>query len=375
MKKWLSFSIVLLFIMSLFLVPEHTMAVRSHITVEKYTFGPSEQQGSWVQGMVTTDDAIYFYDGMSIKKGKDGVITPYFDFKNLYDDFRPYKLASTSSIYSFLLAHMEFRKGDLYVSGLIFTDDDGGIRHYKDQIVMGQTYSVLFKVKPDKTHELLHIQQSKIHTGIPKVSRYYDNATGTYDNKPMTYADEYNYFDHTIHFDKIARPRFSFTETDDVLLTVQYTNHETYQEYIDIVHTKQGVLATIEVAADRKISPNVLAYLKGNRLRIHDEYGFYERDIRTTEPLIYTKLSEYEEYTKPTYRNGDMYFLNTKGFFKFQEDNGKFGKEWIIFATQVKWGIDISYYDWSDGKKGYLYLNDFSRPRDFWVIGNNHYKK
>lgn len=335
-----------------------------------WSLGPATEQGGWIQGMVTTKDYIYYWDASSLKQGKDGTKKTIFELKNLDSQLRPYNLDNNSSYFSFILSTIERKGNDTYVSGLIFKDTQKERLKARGKDIVGQTYTILFKVSKGQG-TVMHVSLSKNHLGV-STTGVWDNATGMPGGAPTQYESRM-LFNPIIHFDRVTPAKFSFYG-DNVILTRHQEDADTGKEWADVIEVtapyKATKLYTFNVNKDRKTFHYVYGVRNKTNLTIYDELGAATKHLASGR-TSYEKLSDKPFLTRPQQRDGKMYFLNEKGFFNLYKDkNNKYHANYLILPEKIPQQpyIEITNYDWSTAKGGVLYLSDWLRPRDFWSL-------
>lgn len=335
-----------------------------------YYLSKAPQQGAWLQGMVTTKDTIYTWDGSQLNKGVDGVNTNLFELEDMRLQLMPYKLDLNTSYYSFMMSAMELKGNDIYVSGLIFRDAQKDRLKSKGKDVVGQSYTILFKVSPSGKGTLLHVSLSKSHVGI-RTGGIWDNATGMPNGAPSPYESEL--FNPIVHFQNVTPAKFSFSG-NNVILTRHRENINTGQEWADIIEVTAPFKATrlhsFNVNKNRTTYHYVYGVRNKNILTVYDELGVATRNL-TTKKVTYEKLSDKPFLTRPQQRGGKMFFLNDTGFMNLYKDaKGKYHAKYLIRPEKIsgKPHIEITHYDWNIARGGVLYLSDWLRPRYFWSL-------
>lgn len=334
-----------------------------------WDLGEATQRGGWVQGMVTTKKAIYYWDGSQMKKGEDGKNKVIFDLKYIAKQLQPYGLDNNSAYFSFIMSDMQLKGNDFYISGLMFRDAQYDKKEFRKRDVVGETYSVLIKVT-NGVGTLMHASLSKTHTGYNSTG-VYDNATGMPNEAPTSYETR-ELFNPIVHFDRLTPAKFSFSGND--IIMTRHREKADGTEWADIVQVtgkfKGNILYSFNIDELRDRYYYVYGVKSGNTLTVYDDHGVTTVNLKTKKSS-YQKLSDEPYLTRPQQRGSKMFFLNEHGFFELYKDKkGKYHSKFIVKPEYIPGAphIEITFYDWSTARGGVLYMSDWLRPRKFWSI-------
>ncbi|KGX86677.1 hypothetical protein [Pontibacillus marinus] len=362
--------IILIMICLVVLVPMSASAEILYMNYPLPEKDSAKKSGAWLQGFITQKDRMVYFYNRKIKELKKGKSRTLYELNNLKDELKPYDLHLNNSINSFILGDMDIKDGDLYVSGLIFRDAQSDRKKLRGQYVVGETYSILFKVNEEED-ELLHIGLAKTHLGNDNSYVVHDNATGMPMGEPSEYEDRY--FDPILHFKNISLPRFTFH--DDKIVFVQRREIESpYRKVNDILliqekRTKRLARVLLDNRDNYK-NPVMLAYIKDDKLIINDDEGYYTQDLKNNHKVLdklsyivkYTSIQSNYPFTDIDYDNGKVLLIDKMGFMKLK---GKDKVQYIVHSSALDYKIKVTYFDWN-AEKGVLYTNDFLRRHTFW---------
>ncbi|GAA0136231.1 hypothetical protein YSY43_30720 [Paenibacillus sp. YSY-4.3] len=370
MKKWVCLLLAAAIALSLSSV---TYAAKYNPIEAVKLNQPNEQYG-YAQGMTVNGQEMYVMDGTIIQKLEGKQFKEYFNLQKMSKQFEKEiaGLGSEEAIHSFRLSQMTFYKNELYVSGLMFInlEDQKLYLEYpkyvnpEDGRIVGKTYTVLFKVKKDKTAELLFIACSKVNTGITPFSVF-----ETQDGRPQ---DLYAWGDYTLYdYAKyVPYPHFSFYKDEVILLYRLSTKDEAELTPLNLIVQLRtdGVKVQTLYEWRGSLFPENSGYCEaskcgkyqmpvreGNVLTVYDGGTSVHKYNLATEQLKTHPMPEEMSLERPVWGDKGLYFLNNNAVFSLKEKNGLYSFHGA-YAKEFKFSGNIAGYAVSNN---FIYLMDF----------------
>lgn len=330
-------------------------------TDEYIKLGPPNEKYGYAQGMTADGSTLYVMDGIIIRKWDGKRFSNYFDLNSLAPALKKHGLQDEETIHSFRLSQMQMYKNELYVSGLMFLNLESKKLKYRDSLVNGHTYNVVFKVAKNKP-ELLLVDHAKINIGFTPFDVF-----ETEDGRPNDlYAwGEYTLYDYA---KSVTYPRFTFENGDMILVRQVFTKDEAEKTPLTEV-LKLGKKTESLYSWRRLMLPGQagdcdgLSCIKyrvpvkeGNTLSLYDgKNGIHRVNLRTkeTEDLF---MPEEFVMKHPYWTGSDIYFLNDDMLFRIEEDEDQLFSFYGQAAKEFDFSGDVAGYARTDDA---LYILNF----------------